>query len=63
MKIKVGCAVDLIRCSQENIIEILDGLTPEEIEEEVKEAAFEHFDWWYVMMGEESGEDEIYGNL
>lgn len=47
MKIKVGCAMDLVGCQQEEIIELLDDLTEEEIEEAAREAAFEHFDWWY----------------
>jgi hypothetical protein len=44
--IKVGCAMSLQGARIEDEIQVEDDATEEEIAEQVREWALQHFDWW-----------------
>lgn len=46
MKIKVGCEMDIVGAKVEDEIEVDDDAAPEQIDEEVREWALQHFSWW-----------------
>lgn len=46
MLIKVGCSLSLQGCKIEDEIEVEDSSSQEEIEEDVREWAFQHFEYW-----------------
>ncbi len=46
-RINVGCSMGLQGCRIEDTIEVEDEATPDEIEGEVREWAFQHFEYWH----------------
>jgi hypothetical protein len=44
--VKVGCSIGLQGCRIEDEIEVDDNATQEDIEQQVKEWAMGHFDYW-----------------
>lgn len=47
MKVKAFLNVGYPAASREEVFEIDDGATDEEIEEEVKQWVFDHIDWYW----------------
>ena len=47
MKIKVGVSMGLSGCKIEDVIEVEDNATAEEVEEAAREWTFNHIEWWY----------------
>lgn len=45
-KIKVGMSMNLTGCRVEDEIEVEDDATPEQVEEELREWAMGHIDYW-----------------
>lgn len=47
-KIKVSwTSTDAVNVRGQDVIEVADDATEDEIEEAARDVAFEHLDWWY----------------
>lgn len=53
MKVKVGCSMDLQGARIEDVIDVPDDLTEDQINDEVREWVFEHLEWWYDILAVE----------
>ena len=46
-RLKVGIEMGLQGCHVEDEIEVEDDATPDQIDKEVREWAFQHVQWWH----------------
>lgn len=46
-QVKVGCSMGLSGCRKEDVLELEDDATDDEIEQAAREWAFGNFEWWY----------------
>jgi len=56
-RIKVGCCMGLQGCQSDDVIEVEDESTHSDIEQEVRQWALEHFDWWWEELSKDEPEE------